>query len=78
MKAAAQALRSRSPQRLIAAVPVGAAETCDELLSGVDEVICLFTPRPFLSVSTWYEQFSQTTDEEVQHLLDEAERQKKC
>ncbi len=75
MKAAAQALRLRRPKRLVAAVPVGAAETCNELRSDVDEIICLFTPRPFLSVSTWYEQFSQTTDEEVQHILDEAERE---
>ena len=77
MKAAAQALRVQDPRRIIAAVPVGAAETCSELLADVDEMVCLFTPRPFFSVSAWYEQFSQTTDEEVQRLLDEAARQNK-
>jgi putative phosphoribosyl transferase len=75
MKAAAQAVRVQNPKQVIAAVPVAAKEVCKELREHVDEVICLFTPRPFLSVSTWYEQFSQTTDEEVRHLLDEAARQ---
>jgi len=70
MKAAAQAVRVQNPKRVIAAVPVAAAEICNELLGDVDEMICLFTPRPFLSVSTWYEHFSQTTDEEVQRLLE--------
>jgi putative phosphoribosyl transferase len=77
MKAAAQALRVQHPKRIIASVPVGAAETCSELLAEVDEMVCLFTPRPFFSVSVWYEQFSQTTDEEVQRLLDEGARQNK-
>lgn len=77
MKAAAQALRVQDPKRMVAAVPIGAAETCSELLAYVDEIVCLFTPRPFFSVSAWYEQFLQTTDEEVQRLLDEAARQNK-
>lgn len=76
MKAAAQAVRVQNPKRVIAAVPVAAAETCNDLLGDVDEMICLFTPRPFLSVSTWYEHFSQTTDEEVQSLLELAARRK--
>ena len=77
MRAAARALRVQDPKGIIAAVPVGAAETCSELLADVDEMVCLLTPRPFFSVSAWYERFSQTTDVEVQRLLLEAARQNK-
>jgi len=72
MRAAAQALRRRHPKRLVAAVPVGAADTCDEFRSEVDEIICGVEPERFYAVGIWYEDFSQTTDEEVQQLLSEA------
>jgi putative phosphoribosyl transferase len=74
MKAAAQAVRLQGPKRLIAAVPVAALETCSEFRMTVDEIICAYTPQPFLSVGMWYEDFSQTTDEEVQRLLEQAAR----
>jgi putative phosphoribosyl transferase len=73
MKAAAQALRAQEPKRLIVAVPVAADETCSEFRTIVDEILCAHTPRPFMAVGIWYENFSQTTDEEVQHLLKQAE-----
>ena len=38
----------------------------------VDEIVCAYTPAPFLAVGMWYEDFSQTTDQEVQQLLAEA------
>ncbi len=72
MRAAVIALRQQAPARIIVAVPVAAAETCDELISmmdGVDEVVCGMTPEPFHAVGLWYEEFGQTTDEEVQELL---------
>jgi len=72
MRAAARALRKQNPQRLIVAVPVGAPDTCEEFRSEVDEVICGAAPDAFRAVGMWYEDFSQTTDEEVQSLLDEA------
>ncbi len=72
MRAAARAVRLHHPQRVIAAVPVGAAETCDELQMDVDLMICAYTPRPFLAVGIWYQDFSQTSDEEVQRLLEQA------
>jgi putative phosphoribosyl transferase len=75
MKAAAQALRFQRPRRVIVAVPVAAEPTCDELRRDIDEMICAYTPEPFLAVGIWYEDFSQTTDEEVQQLLKEAEQQ---
>ena len=74
MRAAAQALRKQSPKRLIVAVPVGAPDTCDEFRCETDEVICAVAPEEFHAVGLWYEDFSQTSDEEVQWLLEEAAR----
>ena len=73
MRAAAAALRQKNPARVIVAVPVSAIQTCDEYRMGVDEIICAKTPEPFLGVGRWYEDFSQTTDEEVRQLLAKAE-----
>ena len=72
MKAAAQAVRLQGPKRVIAAVPVAASESCSEFRMDVEEIICAYTPPVFLSVGAWYEDFSQTTDEEVQRLLEQA------
>ncbi|HEX6105544.1 MAG TPA: phosphoribosyltransferase [Gemmatimonadales bacterium] len=69
MRAAAAALRSQHPRRLIAAVPVAPAQTCEALRGEVDEVVCTRTPEPFHSVGEWYENFEQTSDEEVRRLL---------
>jgi predicted phosphoribosyltransferase len=69
MRAAVTALRQEQPAHIIVAVPVAAAETCDELGAVVDDVVCPETPEPFYAVGLWYEDFSQTTDEEVQDLL---------
>jgi len=72
MKAAAEALRRQSPARIVVAVPVAASTTCQEFEAYVDEVVCAETPSPFYAVGMWYEDFSQTSDQEVQRLLDEA------
>jgi putative phosphoribosyl transferase len=69
MRAAAAALRQQQPARIVVAVPVSAPETCDEYRMGVDEIVCAVTPEPFQAVGLWYEDFSQTTDEEVRDLL---------
>ena len=69
MRAAAAALRVKEPASLIVAVPVAAPDTCDAFRSEVDEIICAITPEPFYAVGAWYEDFSQTTDEEVRELL---------
>ena len=73
MRAAAQALRQRNPKRIVVAVPVGAAATCEEVRDEVDEVICAVAPEQFYAVGMWYEDFLQTSDEEVKTLLDEAQ-----
>jgi putative phosphoribosyl transferase len=69
MRAAATAVRQHGPSRIVVAVPVAAAETCDEFRREVDEVICAITPEPFRAVGLWYEDFDQTTDDEVHALL---------
>ncbi|MDQ3998568.1 MAG: phosphoribosyltransferase [Gemmatimonadota bacterium] len=74
MRAAVAALRQERPARVIVAVPTAPAETCDELRTIVDEMVCLITPDPFYAVGLWYEDFSQTTDEEVRELLESAAR----
>jgi predicted phosphoribosyltransferase len=72
MRAAVAALRQQSPARIVVAVPVSAPQTCDEYRMGADEIICAITPEPFLGVGQWYQDFSQTTDEEVSELLEKA------
>ncbi len=74
MMAAARALRSLHPARIVIAVPVGAADTCRLLADEADEVVCLLTPEPFHAVSLWYDEFPQTGDEEVIDLLERARR----
>jgi putative phosphoribosyl transferase len=72
MRAAIGALRQSQPARIIVAVPVAAAETARNLGEVADEVVCLSAPSDFHAVSVWYEDFSQTTDEEVRGLLESA------
>src|SRR2546421_6309597 len=69
MHAAALAVRRLNPARVVVAVPVAAAETCEELRAVVDETVCLLTPHPFRAVGLWYEDFAQTSDDEVRRLL---------
>jgi putative phosphoribosyl transferase len=69
MRAAAAAVRRLSPERVVVAVPVASAETCKQFEAVVDEIVCGATPRPFRAVGLWYDDFSQTTDEEVRELL---------
>lgn len=75
MRAAVTALRRQGPKRLVVAVPTAAPDTCDEFRAEVDEIICGMTPTPFYAVGYWYEDFSQTTDEEVQRLLNPSHAQ---
>jgi predicted phosphoribosyltransferase len=69
MLAAVTALRQEQAAAIVAAVPVAAAETCAQLRPQVDEIVCALTPHPFHAVGIWYEDFSQTTDDEVRELL---------
>jgi putative phosphoribosyl transferase len=71
-EAAMRALRQRRPRRLLLAVPVCARDTASRLDRISDDVVCLSSPADFLAVGFWYEDFSQTSDEEVLALLDQA------
>lgn len=69
MHAAIAALRQLQPAHIVVAVPTGSPETCQEMRAEVDDVICAIAPEPFDAVGRWYQDFSQTTDEEVRELL---------
>jgi erythromycin esterase-like protein/adenine/guanine phosphoribosyltransferase-like PRPP-binding protein len=69
MEAAVMALRPLKPARIVVAVPLGARETCDKLARIADEVVCVAKPEPFDAVGLWYDDFTQTTDDEVRALL---------
>jgi len=72
VRAAARALRRKKPALLVLAAPVGAPETCHELLAEADEVVCPRRPSPFRAVGLFYDRFDQTGDEDVAALLAEA------
>jgi putative phosphoribosyl transferase len=72
MRAATIAVRNREPLRIVVAVPVGAPDTCERFRAEVEEVVCVSAPESFRAVGLWYEDFGQTTDEEVRALLDRA------
>jgi predicted phosphoribosyltransferase len=70
MRAAIAALRQSRPNRIVVAVPVAAASTYKELGEDVDAIVCLHSLEPFYSVGFWYEDFSQTSDEEIRETLE--------
>jgi putative phosphoribosyl transferase len=72
MRAAVTALRQLQPAHIIIAVPAAASSTCDEFAAEVDELVCVIRPEAFFAVGFWYKHFSQTTDEEVRDLLQQA------
>ena len=69
MRAAATALRLLNPKKIVLAAPVAAAETVDALRGVADDIVVAAIPDPFRAVGLWYEDFSQTTDDEVRELL---------
>jgi erythromycin esterase-like protein/predicted phosphoribosyltransferase len=74
MLAAVHAIRQDDPAKVVVAVPVADPEVCNELGTVADEVVCLSTPQPLRAVGAWYEDFSQTSDDEVRRLLARARR----
>jgi predicted phosphoribosyltransferase len=69
MRAAATALRQLRPSKLVVATPVGDSSTCNEMRQLADEVFCAYLPDAFQAVGLWYEDFSETSDDEVRDLL---------
>lgn len=76
MRAAIAALRRLGVERVVVAVPVGAGSTLAVLKEEADDVIALLAPEPFFAVGAWYEQFGQTTDDEVRTLLARSEEER--
>ena len=73
MWAAVASVRRQHPAKIVIGVPVAASATCQELQVAVDEIVCAATPDPFYSVGLWYEDFPQTTDDQVRDLLAKAQ-----
>ncbi|MEA5579865.1 phosphoribosyltransferase [Nodularia harveyana UHCC-0300] len=69
MWAAIAAVKGQHPAQIVVAVPVAASSTCQKLQSVADQIVCPATPDPFCSVGLWYENFPQTTDDQVRELL---------
>lgn len=74
MRASIQALREMSPAEIVVAVPVASPDVCEEFEQLADDVVCLATEHPFGAVGMWYEDFDQTTDQEVIDLLAKARK----
>ena len=72
MRAAIKALRQRGAAKIVVAVPVGPPGTCREIEQEADETICLSTPEVFQAVGQYYEDFSQTSDQDVREVLSRA------
>ena len=73
IKAAIAALKKQKAGRIVVAVPVAPSSTIEEIKGDVDEVICVSSPEFFYAISLWYDEFPQTSDEEVRELLKKAE-----
>lgn len=73
MRAAIAGLRTHDPANIVIAVPTTSPETCEAFEDAVEDVVCAETPQPFFGVGFWYQDFSQTTDEEVRSLLARAQ-----
>ncbi|MER6317133.1 phosphoribosyltransferase family protein [Streptomyces sp. NPDC001581] len=67
--AACEVVRAQGAARVVLAVPVAPPDAVARLRTAADEVVCLSAPRAFRAVGEWYEDFSQTPDEEVVALL---------
>lgn len=72
MRSAVEALKKQQPARIVVAVPVAARSSCEEFNVAAEQetCVCLVTPESFYAVGLWYEDFAQTTDDEVRELLD--------
>jgi len=72
MLAAIAATRAMQPHDIVVAVPVASAQTCADMAAYVEEVVCVRTPAVLAGVGMWYDDFDQTSDDEVRDLLAKA------
>lgn len=75
MRVAVAALRLENPARIVVAVPIAPPDTCEALRRLADDAVCAVTPERFYAVGLWYEDFEQTTDEEVHELIERSRRE---
>jgi predicted phosphoribosyltransferase len=73
LRVAIVGLKQQQVASIIVAVPVACISICEELGKEVEQVVCLNRPEHLSSISVWYQDFSQTTDEEVRYLLDKSQ-----
>ncbi|PZV01249.1 MAG: phosphoribosyl transferase [Leptolyngbya sp.] len=73
MQVAIEAVKQQRPRKIIVAIPVAEREVCDAVGTVVDRIICAETPQPFYAVGLWYEEFAQTSDDDVRSLLHQAQ-----
>ncbi|HYX34605.1 MAG TPA: phosphoribosyltransferase [Oligoflexus sp.] len=73
MTAAIRAIQQQKPEKIVLAVPVAPPSTFESMQKLGDDMVCLLTPEPFYGVGLWYQDFSQTQDDEVIRLLSQAE-----
>src|SRR5262245_33913896 len=78
MRAAVEGVRARQPKRVVVAVPVGSPEACSQFAEISDEIVCARTPAGFSAVGQWYQNFSQTTDDEVRSLLRQSHKARRA
>jgi predicted phosphoribosyltransferase len=69
MRVAVEALKARRPATVIAAAPVASREACEMLRESADLCVCVTSPEPMYGVGMWYDDFSQTSDDEVIETL---------
>ncbi|HTZ60905.1 MAG TPA: phosphoribosyltransferase family protein [Acidobacteriaceae bacterium] len=74
MRVAIAALRRQSPMQIVVAAPVASRPICQKLKEEADSVVFLATPPNLASVGEWYQDFSQTSDQQVSDLLSQASR----
>lgn len=75
MIAALHAVRAKSPQELVCAVPVAAPESLERVRPYADKLVCLAAPAEFYAVGQFYREFPQVEDDEVVRMLGEARHQ---
>lgn len=75
MRAAVMALKPHEPKCIVVAVPVAATQSYSQFGEEVDEVVSVILPERLWAIGHWYDNFSQTTDEEVCSLLQQANYQ---
>ncbi len=74
MRAAVSAVQKLGPERIVVAVPAASRDAVESISRIADDVVSVITPEPYISVGTWYQDFGQTSDDEVKSILSERKK----